>query len=786
MGRRVGRLVPGRGGEGIGVILSTKDGESSLAGEGGKRSTTGLLDEVFISEEKGLEVFLALHRMVYGAVTGVCGFALEGDAGREGWEPGAMAGDGERRELKAAARGFVNAWSGSGDSNVGEGGGGFFSPFLTPNKGLRGFSLKPSELGVLIESFSELILMEVALGPTTPTIGSPPMTSFKRASAFGGGEKFSSFGSGSGSGSGLRDRLTSLISVGGLRGEDGMLFFVSFFERKLCVDRGLPRREVFVDGKRGKTTTTIGVGSPTPTSSRRMGSGWISPPHSPRFEQLSNSLQANSNYFGRSPSPSVISISSTSKGGKRLGSEEIDLVRRALISIVRGGGDFGTGGLEEKGEDVFVSGDKESRKLVRVLEQASGEAEASHDFHSFVVYSQALTIVKSSSSLDGVLDRIIAPLKEANEIAVGSLALVQKRLGELEVQRRALLDLARSERGVIDDLRIRAWYSSFREGEIGLRLGDRLRKVYSDKRSMVDRLKAKERVLAWATERGNLSFSRVESLEESLMLVETTVEEAMEPSTFFASSFWERERKVLNHLVEEHSRGTTFGATASFAETIIAGGTSILTAPLALAGLPYPSFQTQSSSIPSHDPPANVILSFGATSPSLLKPNEGRITFVNALDEHLLRLTTKLTSYIWSDVSSSSSSATSPLVERNEKDSGRPLGSDSWFEEFASPISPLERDKRGRLPKAYQPKSLPPPEYMAKLLKRFSQHPSPSSQLHTILEIERVVASSQRMKIDPVPVFLQTNTTTTNTSEQVPSHLQKLAGLFSKRLSMAS
>ena len=661
LGAKLGKLGTGGGWTTTeipcGVRISKKEEERER--EGGRKAGTALLDEVYVGPAERIEVLLGLHRCIYSGIVGACGL-------------GAAVPDEDRdaRALRKAAKAFVGAWSsGAGKVETSE------------ERGMRAFLLDPGTLVDLVASFGQLVLRSPAAAP----IHSP--TSFKRSSAFNpsrtrSSTTFSSAASTSARSAedgpaSLGERLEVVAGDVSTSATRDAAFVIATYATndKLKLSLRIPEDELSnspATPPRPASSTKPRRGShPTPPSLHRNHSlpvprssnGWISPPRSPRQEALQSSMQSSSSYFAtRTPSPSTIppddlipELSRTSsltwrtkkkekEPSASFSSAEMALVRKGVFALARAG--YRGAGVRSTPQDVFAGLEgstlpSSSQQVLDALAAAAQGAAEERDYPSHVLYSQSLSILRhhhqASGDLDSILIRIAAPLREANVKATSMLRLAERRLAEVDAHRRSLLEIARSERGVIDDLRIRAWYSSVKASEQGRQLRSRLADLRVG-RTKEERNEARERVEAWANELGIYSFAKAAELEEALMLVETGVALAMQPETFYANPFWAREQAVVASLVA--SRHSAAKSRPSFAETLLASGSSILAAPLTLAGLPYPSIGNSTTSGPS--PPAKVVFSFGAASPSMLKPHEATTAFAGAVEEHLLRVGLKL------------------------------------------------------------------------------------------------------------------------------------------------
>lgn len=202
------------------------------------------------------------------------------------------------------------------------------------------------------------------------------------------------------------------------------------------------------------------------------------------------------------------------------------------------------------------------------------------------------------------------------------------------------------------------------------------------------------------------------------MLVETTVELSMHRQTLFQCPLWRRERDIISALLPiEPDHGQL---RSSLVDTLLSSGSSLLMAPLHLTGIRT----STDHDIPLIADPTDVILPFGAGARSLQTSREVGTALVTAAEEYLLRLQSRLSAFLWSDVCSGLPAA---LLE-----------GDSWFEDFAGPASPL-RQHQGA-PVAYTQSSPAPPQFVLDTVKRFVQHPSPHRKMHTLLQLELMLS----------------------------------------------
>ncbi|KAL8293252.1 hypothetical protein RQP46_000946 [Phenoliferia psychrophenolica] len=497
--------------------------------------------------------------------------------------------------------------------------------------------------------------------------------------------------------------------------------------------------------------------------------------------------------FTSAPPPSFKRAFSTTSSAST--DTEIATVRKGVFALLRTGRLYPRAASAAPPIDVFrplppPEPRAQGQSIVEAFDAAIQRAAVEHDWLNHSSFSQALSILKrhlrTSPDLTTLLIPIAYPLRSLFNRSDRTFRLARLHLDEIESQRRRLLDLARAERGAIDDLRIRAFYSSIK----GSSLGDQLRARLADvkwTRTKEEKDAATRKVRDWAAELGVFSFTKAESgFEESLMLVEVASVVALQPSSFYSSPFWAREERVMGNLIIRSQQRTR----PSFAESLFASGTSILTAPLTLAGLPFPSNSTPAPPSPTSSSTPQFILSFGCASESFLRPNEHASSSVNALEEHLTRVGLKTSGFLMSDVGASTIT--------NVDSDGRLLGCDAWIEEFASPLSPLPRpssaDVRAGaspLPKAFN-STTPARSHPAfrNLLNRFINHPSPHAKVLALFELELVLAST-----------MSASTATSSSSPAIPTsplsepalsprvggkkYLARLSALLSNRKSLA-
>lgn len=688
LGRKIGQAGSGGGWTTphipFGVVL---DGEGGIDFGAGKREET-LLDEVHVGRKDAVELFLGLHRVVYAAMVDACGFGTSKEVGA----------DRESRALAKAARSLVAAWSSGGTPA---------SP-PKPTKEIHAFLLGPGGFSTLVLSFGPLILRSHV--PTLPKRnggagGARPISvspSFKRSPAFvnreskrvnpGVGARYSLDRQDEEEGMDemLSDQLDIVLAdVFSLSNRGQALLFAippDGSSSSLQITTRIPDDHLFHSPpppaapassnfpSRLPPNSSFAFPNP-PSNSNNFNKGWDSPPGSPRQEALQSSLQDQGSNFSQRPIqqqgidipeddiPPFSNLLGTSLLWRStsnpkatpqqaparpvLSSPEVALLRKGIFALIRSG--YVATRQGETGSDVFQEG--KSHLVIDCLTSAARRSAEERQYHSHLLYSQCLSILRhhqivGGTNMDFVLNRVAAPLRESYDKSCAILLRTQRRLDEIEGQRRRLLDLARVLRGEIDDaVRIRAWYTSFKASNLGRQFRARLSEAISPNRSPEERERALKKVENWQRELGIYSFARATDspFEHALMLVETVVHLAIRPQVFYSNPLWSREKAVVDSLVavsRSNQQRHAQDYRPSFAETLIGAGSAILTAPLSLAGLPYSSSTNPPAS--TSPLPRNVMLSFGASSPSMLKPHEQNTAFSGAVEEHLLRIGLKL------------------------------------------------------------------------------------------------------------------------------------------------
>ncbi|KAM0753696.1 hypothetical protein T439DRAFT_322582 [Meredithblackwellia eburnea MCA 4105] len=813
-------------------------------------SATALLDEVYISSRDAAELMLGLHKAAYGAIVSAAGFSGSAGNGPDDWAGKPEDGEREKRALKIAAKTLVHAWgAGSRPSSKTASSSPPKPQTLTERSASTksAVSLSPSEVVTLSSSFRQLVLRSPASGPMlSPGLGStassPPPT-FKRSSAFNSSSStpFSFLTPQKPSstiGATLEERLEVVVDqldpsapappavvfvtcppFGGAPTVSWKMNSLSAKQRSPnCSPDNPPRSPLsFSFHRRARSPST------SPPTVRR---GWTSPPRSPRHEALESGFTSSGSYFStaapsatshsQAGAPSVAEQSTASSIWRRPSKKDRDAtpatsarpmvvtttpaelksVRKAILSLVQQGAISTTTCTDLPGPDVFLhrqrkssSSTTKSQGFLETLERAIQRSSSEHNWIAVSTYTQAMDIARRVRQAQGstddqsLLSRAASSMRARLQHAQVLANVARDNLTAIERRRRQLVDLARAERGAVDDLRIRGWYIATMASELGDQLRARLMEATAPRKPSESE-EARKKVREWTNELGIVSFTKTEtSFEESLMFIElasTTI--AMDPSSFYSSPFWAKESAVMSTLM---GHAQTKSAT-SFAESLLASGTTILTAPFSLAGLSTRGTGTSPNpSGPQLSLPNHVVLSFGASTPALLRPHEATTAFVRALEEHLLRVTLKTCGYMFSEFSSST-------IANRDAD-GRPIGCDAWIQHLSSALSPLARPSAEEvrngaspLPKAFRVSSEPVSRSIKDLLNRFTRHPSPHAKVLALFELELVLAASAKGS-GPVD-----NSTSDSPSPPLDSHSQpvrsnsltaKISNLIAKRLS---
>lgn len=836
LGRKLAKLGAGGGfthcAFGTGVQLSSANGDG---GAGAARRRTGgisssaLLDEIYVGiKEKGR--FAGLHKVIYDALVAEVHGGKEETPVKDGVRRASEQK--EKALLARAAKAFIS---------------GFIHPSIetaTPRSneekeqtGVKVFHLGSDDFRILFESFGGLVVRGVASGPSSKM---PIIPTFKRATSFKSGSPTSTstsiptpthrateeaphrshsfadsslFTSASSTSPSLADRLHEVIEdlsmIRSRKSGKALIFCCSRSSRsedepELETSGRIPDFQLHAISR--PTQESKRNTHETPVRKARVEDSevdWISPPQSPRHEALGLGAGNSSNLFGirieKSPEEEV--------DGKQLTEEERSILTRTVVLLSKSGRISSTRGGTG---DVFSK--LSSRFFVdQLYQEVKVGVRYYHDHHDFVSHvlcSQASNILNhystsNNSIYPSILSQIARSFETLRRLSESILRTAQNRISELDSEKSNLLNAVRIERSALDDLRVRAWYSSLKLTENYRQLTLRLEEIAMP-RTESERKEGQQVLEAWSNELGVYSFmkSRNTSLEESLRLVEIFVTISMEPKSFYASGFWRKESEVVQNLMASRRTGLGMGAAAkSFAEVLVAGGSSILTAPLTLAAmattvvLPSTAFPTSAATSTTDAPlssssQSTIILSFGAATPSLLKPHETTTVFKSAIEEHLLRIHLKLSGLLWSDL-------TRTLVSNRDSDY-KLLGCDSWMAEFAGPLSPLKRDRSAGgdgKPLVFSTSGLEKSEeYFGVILERFVRHPSPHAKLLALYELETVLTatlSAPSFEIaTTIPTILssspsfQSDHASISTSKP-KEYLAKLTGLLNKRMSIA-
>ncbi|GAA5867604.1 hypothetical protein JCM8547_001236 [Rhodosporidiobolus lusitaniae] len=373
----------------------------------------------------------------------------------------------------------------------------------------------------------------------------------------------------------------------------------------------------------------------------------------------------------------------------------------------------------------------------------------------------------STIDVEALLTAVAAPFSSSLTYSQSLLVLSQKHLTHLSSLSSTLTSSARSLIASFTAQRNQAWSYSVLSSDLGVQLRARLRESRDPMRTEEEKESASEEVRAWRAEVGAVAFlagggeeRATEEFEEALMLLETVGAMATQPEAIVSSPFFQREAGLLLAGAAEGSiagggeEGGQHGGAYGLASTIL-GAPGALLSSLPLSPSPFPGWAGEGgeggrksvdlSSLSLEKEGLVLDPTCGAVLPSLLAEGEGKDAgATSSFQEYLLRMSTSLSSFLFSDLasrSSSSSSLSHPLVVLP---SSTP---DNLLSLLLSPSSPLplhsspflpSGDKR---PKALLPTASRPPEYVGNLLRRFVEHADMEEKVDAVVELEKVLVA---------------------------------------------
>lgn len=423
------------------------------------------------------ETMVGIYRLIYGSLVSACGLGIIRGEVEEG------EGD-ERKAWREAGEGFVKGWS-QGPTFEVQGG---------TEDGVKVFKLSAEEFAVLFGSFSNLLLPPFTRPPSFKS------TAFRPLSTAYPQDSDEDMGAGVGMRGVLRGIVRGFKDVEGDRAD-----VLCFFEAG----------EVRLDLTSGSSSIELagGIGG---------AGGWISPPRSPRHEDLRTTM---------TPLPPILSVDRSI----RWSDSEVSLLRKGIYSLSK---------------SHFLPSSSSSDDLstfTTALRSALIRATTNQDFIAQTLYTSLLSLFStppSPSQFSALLSSLLHPLLLSRSQHECETSLTMRRLESLDAQLEDLRTRARGERGSIDEGRVRAWYAF-------LRLSDpmrRLRAKIIDLQSGMEGAGGKGELAEWKKERGIVDFMRGSSeLEVGMMWIQRYVSNTIEGDGggIYASPFWERERRVL-------------------------------------------------------------------------------------------------------------------------------------------------------------------------------------------------------------------------------------------------
>ncbi|GJN88769.1 hypothetical protein Rhopal_001738-T1 [Rhodotorula paludigena] len=364
--------------------------------------------------------------------------------------------------------------------------------------------------------------------------------------------------------------------------------------------------------------------------------------------------------------------------------------------------------------------------LVESLRVACEVALAARDHPLHLLFSSAASILSSvSNSTTLLIESLAAPLRQARDEAIQSVALSHAQLASLARQDALLRRHARQALSRLNALRMRGWHLSLSAAPLGVQLRTRLRAVHDPARPVEELERAQGEVDEWKAELGVVDALKLggrlsgdgagaeeAQLDEALMVVETAAAVAADSAAVLAHPLFEREKRSIGSPGGPDRAGRV-ARSASAANAALKE---------AIHGVP--------GSPP--DLVRNLVLTEDGAAPySLATATYGSNNFFDSLP-------VSLAAYFFAELSTpaSQSSAEPPLIRLNRYD-GRRIGSDSWIDEVA-------RSTPSTLPGVPAPYA----ESVTDLLTRLVAHPSPSKKADALLDLEHVLSAVCTSAVD--------------------------------------
>jgi hypothetical protein len=375
-----------------------------------------------------------------------------------------------------------------------------------------------------------------------------------------------------------------------------------------------------------------------------------------------------------------------------MSADQLEIMRRGVILLIDSG---------------YSSSSSSSFDLSSSFLSAADIAKSSGLYPTSLSFSRCSSLFNLFLDQD-ILGSIAEPLRQSTSSALRHVTSLQDYLMNLHSQRIGMLESVQIALSDLDELRIRAYYSSIRGCEA---LRDTVEDIIDPRRPYERRAQGRKKLDEFSKEEGIYDFinSGDESWYEEVLMECHRFVRALLEDLYQTTGFWQREAEVYRRLVI--SERTELGGSVSMDPKTTDANQS----------LPIPAICSTLSTSESHK---RILYPFGAFSPSFNIPtSSATLIQPTTFEAHLLETTLAITSYVWRDISTK---LPSPLRGR----SGAALGSDSIHAIRSIMTTPLLRP-------------LPPPaDHLSSLLNTFLRHPSLIAKLHALVHIEQCMALS--------------------------------------------
>jgi hypothetical protein len=379
-----------------------------------------------------------------------------------------------------------------------------------------------------------------------------------------------------------------------------------------------------------------------------------------------------------------------------MSADQLEIMRRGVILLIDSG---------------YSSSSSSSLDLSSSFSSAADIAKSSGLYLTSLSFSRCLSLLNLFLHQD-ILGSIAEPLRQSTSSALRHVTSLQDYLMNLHSQRIGMLESVQIALSDLDELRIRAYYSSIRGCEAGITLRrDTVEDIIDPRRPYERRAQGRKKLDEFSKEEGIYDFinSGDESWYEEVLMECHRFVRALLEDLYQTTGFWQREAEVYRRLV--------------ISERMELGG-SVSIDPKTTDANQSPPIPAICSTLSTSESHKRILYPFGAFSPSFDIPtSSATLVQPTTFEAHLLETTLAITSYVWSDISTK---LPSPLRGR----SGAALGSDSVHAIRSIMTIPL-----------LQP--LPPPaDHLSSLLNTFLHHPSLIAKLHALVHIEQCMALS--------------------------------------------